>query len=105
MYRILGVDGKEYGPVSAEVLRRWVAEGRANGQSKVLSEGATEWRPLAEIPELASTPGGPAISPMAPGPISAPQSTPRANPLAVAGMVMGIFSLTFCLCCYGLPFN
>jgi hypothetical protein len=20
-------------------------------------------------------------------------------------MVMGIFSLTFCLCCYGLPFN
>ena len=57
MYRIIGSDGSEYGPVDAEQIKRWLADGRVNLQSKVLAEGATEWRPLAEFPELAgSTP-------------------------------------------------
>ena len=30
MYKILGGDGKEYGPVLADTLRQWVREGRAN---------------------------------------------------------------------------
>lgn len=54
MYRIIGADGKEYGPITAEQVRQWVAEGRANAQTKVLPEGATEWRALAEFPELAA---------------------------------------------------
>ena len=27
MYKIIGADGKEYGPISLEVLRQWIAEG------------------------------------------------------------------------------
>jgi hypothetical protein len=53
MYKIIGADGKEYGPITAEQLRQWVAEGRANAQTKVLPEGSTEWKTLAEVPELA----------------------------------------------------
>lgn len=112
MYRIIGADGNEYGPVSVEVLRQWIAEGRANGQTKVLPEGATEWKRLEEVPELAQglpgrplpgpSPAAPATAPVV---ISAPQATPRTNPLATTGMVLGICSLTFCFCCYGLPFN
>lgn len=54
MYKILGADGKEYGPITAEQFRQWLSEGRINAQTKVLPEGATEWRTVAEIPELAT---------------------------------------------------
>ena len=50
MYKIIGADQKEYGPVTAEQLRQWITEGRVNGQTSVWSEGATEWKPLAALP-------------------------------------------------------
>jgi hypothetical protein len=52
MYRIIGADGKEYGPITLEQVRQWLAEGRANGQTRVLVEGATEWKTIAELPEF-----------------------------------------------------
>lgn len=52
MYRIIGSDGKEYGPVTAEQLRQWVAEGRINALTKVQAEGETEWKALAEWVEF-----------------------------------------------------
>lgn len=107
MYRIIGADGKEYGPISAEVLRQWIAEGRANGASKVLLENATEWKNLNEIPELApalnvvAAPGTPA--PFSTGPAPSPRKT---NPLAITGLILGIFSITLGLCCCsGFPFS
>ncbi len=54
MYRIIGADEKEYGPISLDQLRQWIAEGRANGQTRVLPEGSTEWKALGQIPELAA---------------------------------------------------
>src|SRR5215472_941173 len=56
MYRIIGADDREYGPVTADQLRQWIAEGRANAQTKVLVEGATEWKPLGTLPEFFSAP-------------------------------------------------
>jgi len=47
-------------------------------------------------------PSAPAVAPAV---ISAPEPTPRTNPLALTGVVLGVCSLTFCFCCYGLPFN
>ena len=52
-YKIIGGDQKEYGPVTAEELRRWIVEGRLNGQSGVRIEGSNDWRPLATYPEFA----------------------------------------------------
>jgi hypothetical protein len=54
MYKIIGADQKEYGPVSAEEMRRWIAEGRVNAQTLVQGEGQTDWRPLSTFPELAT---------------------------------------------------
>src|SRR5215831_15202594 len=53
MYKIIGADQREYGPVSAEQLRQWIAEGRAGPQSRVCLEGTTDWKSLAEFPEFA----------------------------------------------------
>src|SRR6266581_2597043 len=70
MYKIIGADGKEYGPITADQLRQWIAEGRANGQTRVLLEGTGDWKTLAEIPEFAAILTAPAPGP-APGPIPA----------------------------------
>ena len=53
MYKIIGVDQKEYGPVTAEQLRQWIIEGRANTQTLVQAEGGSEWKPLADFAEFA----------------------------------------------------
>ena len=53
MYKLIGGDGNEYGPVTADQLRTWISEGRADAQTKVQVEGATEWKALGELPEFA----------------------------------------------------
>ena len=53
MYKIIGSDGKEYGPVSLDQIKQWIQDGRAGAQTKVQPEGSTEWRLLGNIPELA----------------------------------------------------
>jgi hypothetical protein len=70
MYKIKGADQKEYGPINADQVRQWIAEGRLNAQTNVLAEGATEWRPISELPEFAASfptlppPGMAAAAPM-----------------------------------------
>src|SRR5436309_1839611 len=55
MYKIIGADQKEYGPISADQLRQWIAEGRVNGQTQACAEGTQEWKPLAMFPEFGFT--------------------------------------------------
>src|SRR2546421_10411904 len=54
MYKIIGTDGQQYGPISIDQLRRWIGEGRANAQTLVQTEGVQEWKPLGSVPELAA---------------------------------------------------
>jgi MFS family permease len=53
MYKIIGADGREYGPVSAAQLRQWIVEGRANSQTRVQQENSAEWILLGSLPEFA----------------------------------------------------
>jgi len=52
MYKMIGIDGRQYGPVNAEQLRRWLAENRVNSQTLVQTEDAPDWRPLSALPEF-----------------------------------------------------
>ena len=84
MYKIIGADGKEYGPITTDQLKQWIAEGRVNAQTRVLPDGATDWKSLSEIPELA------ACLPIAP--LAAPASQPGSAPAAeqVKGPAIGL---------------
>jgi hypothetical protein len=54
MYKIIGGDRKEYGPVSADEVRHWISEGRLNGQSMAWLEGGNSgWQTLASFAEFA----------------------------------------------------
>jgi hypothetical protein len=93
MYKIIGADGKEYGPITTEQLRQWIAEGRVNAQTKILAEGTTEWRTVSDFPEFAAAaPGTP--TPSTPGPIPTiqPAGIPAASDAAakVSGPAIGL---------------
>jgi len=53
MYKIIGGDQKQYGPVSTDEVRAWIADGRLNAQSLAWVEGAADWKPLGSFPEFA----------------------------------------------------
>jgi hypothetical protein len=105
MYKIIGADGREYGPITADQLRDWIAEGRATAQTKAQAEGSAEWKPLTEYLEFAAALARILPPPPAPGPISI-TPTPRTNSMALTALIMGILSITCGMCCcYGMPFN
>src|SRR5512146_1780165 len=78
MYKIIGADGQQYGPISAEQLRRWLAENRANGQTLVQAESSTEWKPLSTFPEFAADLKG------APPPLTGRPLLQPPNPAVIA---------------------
>jgi hypothetical protein len=105
MYRIVGADGKQYGPITADQLREWIAEGRADAQTQIFVEGQTDWTTLGQLPEFA--PALAAAATIKPVPVTlAPAAPSSTSPLALAGFILGLLSLFgSCCCCYGLPFS
>jgi hypothetical protein len=96
MYKIIGADQKEYGPISADQLRQWISEGRVNSKTRVQAVDSTEWKTMADLPEFAAilprpAPPLPSVTPIAPLP-------PRAgtSQMAVWALITGIMSI---LCC------
>jgi TM2 domain-containing membrane protein YozV len=91
MYKIIGADGRPYGPVSAEQIRQWTAENRVNAQTLVQTEGVTEWKPLGTIPELA------AELKATPPPLAVPPTPARRAsnkiPAGICGILLGCFGV------------
>lgn len=52
MYRIIGGDQQEYGPVAADQIRQWILEGRANSDSRARLDGTEEWKTLSSFAEF-----------------------------------------------------
>ena len=96
MYRVIGADGQEYGPVSAEEMRRWIAEGRANAQTRVFAGAVGQWRLLGDLPEFAATSGS-----QSPSPPPVPRLDANLSKCALAGFILS--ALGFCCCLAGLP--
>ena len=100
MYTIIGADGREYGPITAEELRLLIAEGRASAQTLTLAAGTAQWKPLKEFVEFASTLAMPTPGVICVAPI------PTTNTMALIGLILGVLAIvTGACCCYGLPFN
>jgi hypothetical protein len=96
MYKIIGNDGKIYGPVSAEQIRAWISQGRVENRTPALPNGAVDWTFLGLLPEFAPDFSGP------PPVIAPPKKPATTNGFATAGFVCGVIS---CVCCCGCPFS
>jgi hypothetical protein len=53
MYKILGSDGNEYGPISAEKIKQWIQEDRVEQKTPIMPDGAKDWVFLGSLPEFA----------------------------------------------------
>lgn len=96
MYKFIGADGQQYGPVNIDQIRRWLAENRLRADTLVQAEGSLEWKPLSSFPELAAELKTipPTITP--PGAVPAFVSNPRASnkiPAGICGIILGAFGV------------
>ena len=57
-YKIIGADGREYGPVTLAELNDWIRQGRIAATTQVLRSDETAWKAAAQFPEFAL---GPAV--------------------------------------------
>lgn len=94
MYKIIGGDGKEYGPVDVEQIRQWIQDGRAGVQTQVQSVGQTDWNRLGDVPELAALlPATPPPAPARPG--FPPMGTPQEK---IPNYLVQAILCTLCCC-------
>jgi hypothetical protein len=102
-YIIIGGDQKEYGPITADDVRKWIAEDRLNAQSMMKAESDASWRPLSAFPEFADAFAAGAATPSAPPPFNSPGIGSRETALqrvktpAVALMVTAILNIILAL--------
>ena len=89
-YTIIGGDGKEYGPITETQLRQWIADGRANAQSKAKTE-AGDWKRLSDFPEFNDV-----LKSAAPPPLPAVAPVAKTSGLAVTSLVLGILGVFTC---------
>ena len=94
MYKIIGSDGKEYGPISGEQLRQWIAQGRVNRQTRIKPDTAAEWQSLDSLPEFAAEFANPTVTP--PPPAGATPVPAKTSGLAITSLVLGILGLFTC---------
>lgn len=104
MFTIIGADGKEYGPVTAEKLREWIASGRANAQTQCRREGEVAWSTLGSLPEFAGLFGGSAGA-SAPRAEFVPPATGPVDPKAYADAVLAAGGRVDVFDCLGKAFS
>ena len=89
MFKIIGGDGRQYGPISVEQLRQWILEGRANAQTLAQPDGATDWKPLASLAEFAAQ-----LAASAAPPVIASEDTRKSKLIAgLFGILLGGFGI------------
>ena len=105
IYKIIGEDGHEYGPVTGEQIREWILQGRIERQTPVFVDGAKDWKFVGLLPEFTNcftVPGTPPTIAPPPRGTSTAGRMAKTNSYAQAGMIFGILSVT---CCCGFPFG
>lgn len=89
MYKIIGADGKEYGPVAADLLKQWIQQGRVSLQTQARLEGSADWKPLNSFPEFGTAPGTPPL-------MTSPVKDERASSkiaAGICGILLGSFGV------------
>jgi prepilin-type processing-associated H-X9-DG protein len=93
MYKIIGADGKEYGPITTNQLRQWITQGRARAVTQVKLEADRDWQVLGSLPEFAEALS---LSPALPDMPAGPPPPVRTSRLAIASLVLAVLGIFSC---------
>ena len=93
-YDMIGGNGNSYGPVSADQIRRWISEKRANAGTHIRLSGLVEWGPISSFSEFNSS--FPELHPTQESDLTEdveaeipPPATPASLPFTVGGCLGG----------------
>lgn len=93
-YEMIGGNGNSYGPVSADQIRRWISEKRANAGTHIRLSGLVEWGPISSFSEFDSS--FPELHPTQESELTEdveaeipPPATPASLPFTVGGCLGG----------------
>jgi hypothetical protein len=89
MFTILGADGKEYGPVTADKIREWIRLGRANVHTSIRRVGDPGWTTIAALVEFNPAAAAPAVPVTPPAPPLLPPGIPPGPEAASAAPAPG----------------
>ncbi len=98
MYKIIGTDGREYGPINQEQVGQWIADGRLNRQSLAQNVDVPGWKPLAEFLEFAPAFSNIIAAGTTAGPSQFGSSGTPSCGLAITSFILGLCSLV----CFGV---
>ncbi len=96
MYRILGADDKEYGPVDAGQIRRWLREGRLTRLTRIKAEDSPDWKVMGALPEFDDL-----FPPLSAAP-PIPSGPTKTCGLATGALICGALGFTFVTALVGL---
>lgn len=92
MYKMIGSDGQQYGPASAEQMRAWLRENRVNAQTLIQPDGAADWKPVSAFPEFAGDLKS--ASPLAvPPPVDLSAKASNKIAAGICGLLLGSFGI------------
>jgi hypothetical protein len=89
MFKIIGADQKEYGPVATAQIRQWITDGRLNAATMAQRATGGEWQPLSVFEEFADLLQSAGATP-APQAATATPFTPAAAALPTASREMAL---------------
>ena len=104
-YKIIGADGREYGPVNLEELKAWIKDGRVAHFTNVWSSAAEAWMAAGKLPEIAAElslalpPAIPAITP------AQPEVVPTGFWVRLLAYFLDLFVLSLIMTVACLPFK
>jgi len=96
MFKIIGADQKEYGPVTTTQIRQWITDGRLNAATRAQRADGGDWQPLSAFDEFADlfNPAGAAPSLTPPGAPAAPAAAGYSSaPMPTAAREMALSAI------------
>ena len=89
---MVGGDGREYGPFTSGQLREWIAQRRADAQTRIRRADGKDWAPMSAWPEFAAAfePPRKETSTPAPPPLSASEADKLAGEIIGRGISISV---------------
>jgi uncharacterized RDD family membrane protein YckC len=103
MFTIIGGDGREYGPATADQVRAWINGGRANLDTRAKVAGSSEWRRLGDFPEFGGTAEPPPVTGEQAGEADAEPALPVVEPAGIGARTGAALINAFLYFCSLMP--
>lgn len=91
-YKIIGGDGREYGPIPLEELKHWIRDGRVAPATQVWRSESDAWSAAQEVPEVGTEWRVPSVPQITANPSSRASLWPRIGAILIDLVILEILA-------------